>query len=404
MSEEGRTCPEISKTNTKIKAFETLFDYCLKIFVIVSTFFYLPIAPNADLFKIQEWGYMTQELFFRYGIVFLFALSIFMRPRRELISKTLGALLVYLIFSGIFITFDLQYRRAVLNLFLGLIFYKLVAERIDLDSLKKYSFWIFSLIYANFVLCIFQLFDKDPIFSMTNRSMFPSFEICGFMKLKATLGGLAAVTAPFLTLISPWGWIIAAPLIYFSKASSAALAFVLSMGFILYFRVKRAIFWAASSLLALAGGVYIVFYDLPTGQFNQRLIIWHRTISEVLRNSPFFGFGMGKFAAWQPQTAQLTHKDLLTWIWAHNEFVQLLFEGGLIALIFILIFFRQRIIDFRRFYMNRDLQVLFASVISISIISFFNFPFHIARMSGICIFLIAAYHAKVIELEKFHEH
>lgn len=353
----------------------------------------MPLPANTQGFQITEWGYQVQELFFRYGVLVLFSISLAIPPKRKIQLKTFSVFFLYLIIDSIFHGFDIQIRRTLLNISIGMLFYKIVVEYAERD-LKKYATWIFWLIYANFVLAIFQYFDKDPIFSIPNRHFYPTFEISGFMKMKAALGELAAISTPFMMILSPLTALISLPLLWWSKSSSSALAFLASISFLLYFRVKKVWFFIGMAILVAAGVGYIVFFDMPGGQFGERLKVWHATLGHTLKFSPYFGYGLGKFSAWEPHTIQATQKDLLKWIWAHNEFVQIIFETGIIGFAIILTFIKQEMSKIFRYNHLFEFRCLFASFISILIISFFNFPFHLGRFVGISIFLMALYRIK----------
>jgi len=65
---------------------EKAFEYALKIFIVVSTLFYLPAPPNMPGPQQVEFGYLIQELFFRYGIVVLFCLGSMLKPTTSQLS------------------------------------------------------------------------------------------------------------------------------------------------------------------------------------------------------------------------------------------------------------------------------------------------------------------------------
>lgn len=375
---------------------KTFFDYCLKIFVVVGTLFYMLPPPGHDALF---WNYFCQEQFFIYGVMLLFALSLFSEPTRALKCKSLGVFFAYLIFTTLIGEFGEMEKYYLQGICFGFLFYKLVYERINLNDLRKYAAWLYWLLFANLVLCFFQMFRHDPIFQHIHINLVPTHElVIGFMRLQAALGILAAMIAPILFILHPLTSIIAIPLIIFSKSSAAAMAFVISIGFLSYFRMKK-IHWILLVLAVLAAGaVYVIKYDMPSGQFGERFKIWEWSLRMTLLNKPFTGLGIGAFAKIAPQTPQITQAENMTWIWAHNEYLQTLFELGIAGFVMMICFIKVRIEDFFRNSWNLELQALFGCFISILIVSFFHFPFHMAKMVGLTLFLLAAFHAKSSEL------
>lgn len=364
--------------------------------------------------------YVIQELFFRYGTITLFLVSCFFKePKRRLQFFSMPVFLLFVILVSMFFNFDIRVRASILNIFFGIFFYKLVVENVDIKEFPKIATWLFWLLFANLVLCLMQTLQIDPIFSHVRPDLMPDQDELGFMRLKATLGCLAVVIAPFLFILSPWLVLVALPLLYHSDSSVSVAAFALVMGFLLYFRFKeyRVDFklpllprinfplvwlWWITVAVILTGGVwYVCFVDMPMGQFGSRFVIWKWSLSTFLTKSPFFGLGLAKFGAIGPQTMQGGgNPEPLTWIWVHNEFLQGAFETGIIGLTILIIFIRARFEEFKKNWQDREIQALFGSFLAILMISFFHFPFHLGKMAPLCIFLMALYHAKVIERTK----
>lgn len=395
--------PIYPKSSEPTKIINTFFDYALKIFVVLGTLFYLPTpARITDAYQATEFGYASQELFFRYGVIFLYGISMALIPKRQFKFNSGFVLMTFLIFISCFQGFDTQIRRQVLNIFLGLAFYKMVVEHFEIRKIREFAGWFFWLLVANLVLCFFQEFKADPIFRHVNYDIVPVGEtMVGFMKLKAHLGTMAAIVSPILLVLSPWLLLISLPLIYYSKASAAALAFTLSLSMVAFLRMNKKVFAVILLVLVLAGGFYILKFDMPTGQFNQRLMMWHRTLAEGLTQGPFFGLSIGSFGRWAPQSAQLTVEEKLTWIWAHNDLLQAFFEMGITGLVIILCFIRGRFRDFKKYSSIKDVQALFGCFVSILVVSFFHFPFHQGKTVGLCLFLMALFHARIAEEEKY---
>lgn len=375
------------------------FEYALKIFFVVSTLFYLPVAGNLSGDQKVELGYMHQELFFRYGTLFLFALSLLKKPNRIFTLKHFGLFLAYIIGISIFLNFDIQSRRSILNIGLALLLFKTVVEHIEIERIKTFAYWAFWLLCANLFLCLLQVIQHDPLYQHINPVIMPDSDPIGFMRLKATLGIFAAVLSPLLFILSPWLSIISLPLLYYSESSVAVGAFVITTMFLLSYRMKKVFFLLLLSLLCAAGAYYIFFIDMPSGQFASRLFIWEHTFSHALKTSPFFGVGVGKFAAFAPLMKQGGgNPEPLMWIWAHNEFLQVFFELGIAGLTILGLYISGLWNKFRLYSENREIQSLFACFLAILLVSFFHFPFHLGKLAPMCIVLMALLHAKFVEV------
>jgi len=184
------------------------------------------------------------------------------------------------------------------------------------------------------------------------------------------------------------------PLVYLSKSSTAAIAFFLAYGFLLYFPVKNWIGrdWkrALIVIIPLVIGIiacvwYVVFKDAPTGQFERRLIVWRGGINYFLTKSPWFGGGLGSWNQHNLMTMQ-DNGIPAKWIWAHNEFIQVLTELGVLVGIPIWFYFK-RFFKGLNFFIERH-RIIFASMIALVLTAFFHFPLH-SKFVGFSIVILA---------------
>lgn len=376
--------------------FEQVFDYCLKIFLVLGTLFYLaPQQPIVEVFKRLEWGYMVNELFFRGGVMLLFGLSLMIEPKRRLVSKELACFLAYMFLFSMFIQYGINSRRIILNVFFGLAFYKTVYEYLDISKVKTHVFWLFWLLVANLVLCLFQLAKTDLIFVSANQELMPHAQPVGFMRLESTLGVLAAIIAPLLSVFNPFLGIVALPLLFFSRASTAVLAFAVYTAFYIYRRVNKLWFSLGAVIAFGAVAAYVLKIDMPGLDLSifadQRFSIWLRSADFFLKTNPLFGMGAGTFAQWMPTTNQLTSADKLSWIWTHNEYLQGFFEFGIFGMVPVFLFLKARVLEFK-FVNSKSLDPYFGSFLSVLIVSFFHFPFHLGSMAGLCVYVMALFH------------
>lgn len=374
------------------------FHYALKAFLVLSAVFYFPIKGPVTAEEATGLAYLYQELFVRYGFLVLIALSNFLPRKREMKEPVVWIALILLGLASLLTGFDVNVRRALLNVFIALFFYKTIVEHFDFDELKSLGYWFLGILLLNGFWMTLQYFGHDHLFRRVDDFNVHILEkLVGFMKLKVNIGVLAALLSPALAFVSPWLLLVPLPFIYVSQSSAAALAWLISTLFILYFRCGKRNFFTIVIFLSIVAFSYIVFFDMPDGQFGERFKVWAKALFEVLKTNPVFGMGLGAFSKWAPETLQ-GNNTAIGWHWAHNEYLQWFFETGFLGTVPLILFLRSKLDSFLRFSKDGALQILFACFISIAIISFIQFPFHVGKFSGICVFLIALYQAKIEEL------
>lgn len=359
-----------------------IFDLFLKVFLIGCTVFFIPG---------QEF-YGPQEVFFQYGAMALLAISYATKREREVTNKFLGMFFLYALANTILFHFNPVSRIKVLNLFLGMFLIKETSERMTLNFEMVGN--LLALFCALNVAWIgLQLNQIDPIFSSMNPQNMPQVDTVGFMGLKANLGCLAALAFPFIFEASPLASIICLPLLWFGQSSTAVLAFMISFLFLMWFK-NRKLFWILAGI-CLAGGIYYIFCkDLPTGEFPKRIKVWMAGISYLAGTKPWFGHGLGAWAVTGFTTLQ-QNGEPQQWVWAHNEFIQLAFEIGVVGMVCLYAYFKDlfKVINLK--YGNHRLAI--SILIPLVIISFFHFPAHLGRFAGLVCFMIAAVEALISE-------
>lgn len=375
------------------KAFQILVSF----FVVAGTLFYIPFSSGTNQQQAVEWGYMIQELFFRYGVFTLFLVSLFLNPLRITNLKWEAVLVIFIIGASFFSDFGTQERRAILNVITGVLFIKIVADNVETSSVKAFAYPMLAIVLLNLTLATFQYFGKDPLF-IGPPNMGPLDAIIGFMRVKAHLATLAAIISPLLIGFSPWLLLLALPLIAVGNSSAAVAAFVASCGLYAWLKLPRRLFWLVCTGVILCGFFYIFKYDAPGGDFGHRFEVWQMTLDRTLHSNPLIGNGIGSFAKWAPHTAQATTQEPLIWLWAHNEYLQAFYEIGIIGILIIVMIIRKLVLDFIRHKDNYHVQILFLPVLSILIISFLHFPFHLARFVIPCLFCVAIFKARVTDL------
>lgn len=368
------------------------------------------------------------------------------------VNKWLGGFLLWCVLQAILFPDMRDNPEHLKNLFLGLLLYQLIFMFTDGREIKKYCKAIFIMLILNIVWCFLQMKQIDPIFGMRDLQYQTVFtEYPGFFALPAFLGNYAAVALPLSALISYWVIpIFAIPLIL-SKSTFSVLAAYGAILFFLWFR-KRILFWITLIVMTLALGFYAIKFDMPTGQFERRLRVWE-TITKVAFQKQWTGWGLGgmsnfyfgeseplhrilattslralkEFAVNEARDngklelmAQLEqvsesqynsfdlsremqkHKlDIKAWAQAHNCFLQALFETGIIGMVFVFGYLCDIFKRFWQYGRNNLVSLSLASAfVAILLVAFGHFPFHLARLAGPFIAVMALLEVALKELER----
>ena len=347
-----------------------IFDIALKLFLIGSMIFFIP----------NQQFYVPQMLFIQYSAILFFALSLFIPKKREISNKTIAFVLIYAVFHTILYSFTPESKMTMINLFFGMVILKTVGERVDLEPRKLGNFFLW-FVFANIVWLILQTLDIDPIFTMIHQENQMKIDHTGLLGSRFALGCIGALMLPFIYSVNPWMCVAVVPLLIEGKSSTAILGAVSAFMFLTYFKNKK-MFWILLSVLSI-GAVAFMFRDGSEGMMK-RLNVWSAGI-QVLRGKPWFGFGLGNWEAIHFTGIQKNGQPEV-WSWAHNEFFQYTFEQGLVGAVLLYAYIKS---IFKGFLFNRNSTVVYASLISLFTISFWHFPFHLGRLAGISLLILA---------------
>lgn len=346
------------------------FDTLVRVFLIGSFVFYMTNVRGNEPY----------EMYIQYSALFFVALSFIYQPVRFLKMKWLGILALYALLHTILFKFEPVTRKAILNAFLGLIILKTVAERTDCNA-KEYGKWLFWFAGLNvFWIFAYQVTNLDPIFTSFNTVNRPEVDLVGLVQFAHVLGGISALSVPFIFAFNPLACVVVLPLLFFGKSSSCVLAAVISFLYMAFFKSKKLFFW--SLLTLLAGGIwYVLFYDMPGGQFGKRLDIWNTAIL-YWKDYLWFGYGLGTWG--EMNVVRVMDNGLPErWLWVHNEFIQLGFELGLTGLLILVGYLRGL------FSAVRKAPFAVCVFFSVCVVSFFHFPFHLGKLAGMSLFSLA---------------
>lgn len=361
-----------------------MFDLIVKAYLVISMMFFIP----------NNMAYGPQEMFIQYATMLLLGLSFLVKPKREISSKWLGIFLIYALCNTVFFNWDISSRKILLNLFLGVVTIKVLAERVSLKA-EDYSTAFLFFVMLNYMFVCFQYYKVDPIHSSANPQNMTDIDYVGLMGIRYALGAVGCFALPFVYKRNALLPVLLMPLIYLGKSSSVALAFVVAYSFLLFHNHRRA-FWL-SMLILLVGCVWYVFlHDSPSGQFEKRIYVWLAGIS-VWKDQLWFGHGLGAWADFK-FTTQQPNGNFELWKWAHNEYLQTALELGIVGVGILMMYFNR----FIKRLDVRDDDFVFALLIILGILSALHFPFHVGRFAGVTMLIIAIAEGTVSERGHAH--
>lgn len=222
------------------------------------------------------------------------------------------------------------------------------------------------------IISIFQAFGYEPVYAIK----LPSGAPAGLSVNPNMFSEASAILLVALIVLKQWFWtIVTLPGIVLAHSRAALLALAVCGLIYMWNRSKSFVLLMTPVLiLFVIGAYYNNHFDISS--LKERLQIWVDTI----RGLSFFGQGVGSFEILMPKYAYYLDTVRVIPKYAHNEFLQLLFEFG-IGCIFII-----PLITYVFKSNANERYVLFAA----GVISFFSFPFHVS-VSAFLIVLFAGY-------------
>lgn len=414
-------------------------------FKIDWTFIFLMFAP---IFYIAGSDLRNAQVYF-------FQMASFMLVGMMHANKYVGLFLVYAVLQNIFM--NITDSGHLFNLFLGAVVYQFIVKCSNPKEIKKYMGVYLGILVLNIIWCARQKLNVDPLFTMMEfQKQQIISEPSGFFGIPAFLGAYSALVTPFCFVLGGMWYplvLLCAAGVILSKSSFAIVAFSVGVMFFLWFR-NRILFWIAGALLLTAGSIYVFKYDMPGGEFFRRTNAW-KIIEKESYQKPLFGHGLGDlqrqiFLEVSPshnnyhpvnpeqirdvfvyETDKEGKPELRDWVrnnfrlndmgqlksrleeqgmsfqvWkeAHNEFLQTFYELGLGGLLIIALYFADLGKRFWRYGRKSEvLLALAASVLTILVTSLGHFPFHVARLAGPSICVLAFFDFLLIEARRVSE-
>ena len=236
---------------------------------------------------------------------------------------------------------------------------------------------------------------RDPFFAIARQVR----EVEGLATHYSLLIAVLVISLPLLVQAYRLGWTLILPtayFIYFAGHRSGAMA----MGSLLLLAPKRWRKWAvvlvlvfASSIVYARGAFSSGFAEWsPVAWTGDRITLWITTAAKASQK-PWLGWGPGSFASWRPTFVHAETKAGLTWLQAHNEYLQTYFDVGLIGLAAFPVWVGHLTWSLRKARpWSPELRAAVAATLSLAWIAFGSFPFRIGITSVVAVVTLAALH------------
>lgn len=359
-----------------------IFDWCLKAFVFFSPIIWLPNFTQSNL----------QLLFFNYGAVVLFGLSIVLPSKREFGNYLVPTLLIF----GAFLSFVKNphfLSLSFLNIIFGcMLYYAIVRCATDIKGVLK----CFAIaVFVNIGALILQISGMDLLYSPQSQG-WPLK--CGFMAKSNHLAVFLAIITPILAYKSILFVFLIGAILFILKCYTAIIVFVIGLLFL--YRAKLKNWKVVVPVVVLLIGICIVFipplFNEYSYKITSRIQTWEFMLKESFVN-PFIGHGLDSFKI-HVQTFGLDKALIIN---SYNEFLRVAYEFGpaFLIIFFILMF---------RYYKNIFLEatdkvlpnILCASVISFLAVFAFQDPLHIPRIAVPMLVMLALFEASCLKKEE----
>lgn len=241
---------------------------------------------------------------------------------------------------------------------------------------------------------------RDPFF-LTYAAV---HEVEGLTSQYSLLSAYLSVAMPLLWVRLGWPALVGPPIVIMALKHRSGM-FAAAVAAFLSIEGWRRKCIAATLGLFLIGGVLVVRGSWTShdsnGHFSvrawsgDRMMLWTITAAKAAQH-PWVGWGPGTFWLWRPTLVHERTKQGLTWLQAHNDFLQMFFETGFIGFFAVPLYIVTMWRRLRRVRpWPRDLRAAFAAVVAAAINAFVSFPMRIGVTGMLWIIALAALHGEL---------
>ena len=341
--------------------------------------------------KFDIWS--AQGLFFQLGILIIFSCSFFLKPKsKEIRNYPLGTFvlwsgLITLFYWTIYMLKTKQYPIMIFlpffNLLCVVLFYKLAVEYLTEKDIARILKGLSISVFVVLCYCILQILNLDQFYTAVYDKQGLALGTIGQDALVGTIGN-ATHLAGYLAICQPlffkknWFNGIALTILWFviimTKSASGLCVALAVLWF--WLLLKKQYKWFLFIIIICLIPVTLYWQRIP--EFIDpagRLSIW-KILLKIFKTRPITGWGLGMVRA-------MNIKEAGTWSHAHNEYLQVAVELGIVGLGIVV----WGIVDyFRRFWKlrNDDLAIKMAEIFfGFCLLGLFLFPAHLFLMATI---------------------
>ena len=335
------------------------------------------ILPVVSLFRFPADSLRLMfRVLFEGGVVVLFAGALWKY------NKTIAAFLLASFLMLWFPQYDKMSYLAFQAVFYGLIWYWLTIKVVNVNAVYN-AICLVGL--ANVAMIIVQFFYLDPLYTPLSDAG----RCTGLMSNQNETGALLAFCFPAFLRKS---WLKCLPAIIIGLILAKSSGGMLAIGAVVIFWMlinnmrKQAVL-----LVAVVSGYMVI--DGPT--IDQRLDAW--TVGLNLFTQQPLGAGIGHWAAvFSVVELETTQSRFLQ---AHNEYVQLIFEFGVLGICLLVSYFRYFFKSVKTLlgYNKSDFIPAFG-VVSLMVNCFVNFPMHIATTAMLGVTWLSLFDSQILKI------
>ena len=337
----------------------------------------------------------AEPVWFPQYIALFSFLCFFLVGRLWKFNKFLVLFLNYCLFSSIFVA-KLNPRSVILTIQLILVSFG--AYQISQFD-KKYVKWIFNalfgLVLVHILWIVLQIFNLDPIFrSIKTSSLDNAVGFCGSWD---TSGAFLAITSPLLSFFHPLFLGLSLIGVFASRSSFSFVSLLVSsLGYL--FCVNKKAFKIA--LTSLCIGAFIFFAKVESvslAQIKNRGLVWKTAISSAInedisirtnketlvkvKGNMWVGYGIGRFLNLfprYPETTDFNNSSVGYFAHAHNDYVEMFFDLGIVGVMLVLALLIDFIIRFIKTRKCKKVYVCFWAIMAYLLNASGYFISHIA--------------------------